>query len=260
MRVALKWITANAEEQIVHIARVSNPKAQDTHHNPSRLLRYLVSHAHWSPFEMASVCMEIETTRDIARQILRHRSFSFQEFSQRYEIVTLLGDMIFRDCRMQDDKNRQNSIPTNNVPLQMWWSDAQAEVMALVTKRYTEAIERGIAKEVARAILPEGLTASRLYMSGTVRSWLHYCALRTMEGTQAEHRDVAAAILEVMRVEMPTIFSVQAIKHLQELLKQCPPPVKTPLKSNTHPTVKKLSLHCVRYFRDRAALIWRRWF
>lgn len=177
---------------VAYTARVSNPANQMNSETAPKLLRYLAKHKHWSPFEMAHVVMEIETTRDIARQILRHRSFSFQEFSQRYADVASLGQMFeLSEARLQDTKNRQNSIQVSDVELQQWWREAQIQIMDLTEEIYKEALERGIAKEQARKGLPEGLTKSRLYMAGSVRSWIHYCILRKEKGTQAEHREVA---------------------------------------------------------------------
>ena len=178
------------EQFIAYVARVSNPQNQESHETAPRLLRYLIKHKHWSPFEMAHVVMEITTTRDIARQMLRHRSFSFQEFSQRYADPTDLG-FAFRAARLQDDKNRQNSIVTDDPHLAAWWNEAQNTIAQAVGDVYAEAIERGIAKEQARAVLPEGMTVSKLYMAGSIRSWLHYCELRMGHGTQREHQQVA---------------------------------------------------------------------
>lgn len=203
MTVSLSWITPNAEELLVHIARVSNPSGQTQGHDPARLIRYLISHQHWSPFEMVSACFEITTTRDIGRQILRHRSFSFQEFSQRYADATQLPKAIYRKARLQDTKNRQNSLPTDDLALCTWWERRQQEVSDEISELYALALERGIAKEVARAVLPEGLTFSRLYMSGTMRSWLTYLMVRTDPSTQLEHRDIAVAIRDNLRAHVP---------------------------------------------------------
>ena len=179
------------DEFIAYVARVSNPSNQNNTLTATKLLRYLAKHKHWSPFEMVSVVMEIETTRDIARQILRHRSFSFQEFSQRYADPTTDLGFSSREARLQDHKNRQNSIETNDKELETSWKDMQTYVRASVEYAYNWAIEQGIAKEQARAVLPEGLTVSRMYMNGTLRSWIHYCQLRMGEETQKEHREVA---------------------------------------------------------------------
>ena len=179
------------DEFIAYVARVSNPSNQNNTLTAPKLLRYLAKHKHWSPFEMVNVVMEINTTRDIARQILRHRSFSFQEFSQRYADPT--GDLGFstREARLQDHKNRQNSIEVDDKILQKDWEDRQMTIRDTVLDVYEWAIDNGIAKEQARAVLPEGLTNSRMYMNGTLRSWVHYCQLRTGVETQKEHREIA---------------------------------------------------------------------
>ena len=181
----------NTDDFIAYVARVSNPSNQNNTGTSDRLLKYLVKNKHWSPFEMANVVMEIETTRDIARQILRHRSFSFQEFSQRYADPTKDLGFVHREARLQDTKNRQNSIETNDPYLQQEWEDKQWFITNVVRDTYEWAIDKGIAKEQARAVLPEGLTVSRMYMNGTVRSWIHYCQLRCSNGTQKEHREIA---------------------------------------------------------------------
>lgn len=194
-----------AEDLVAYAARVSNPGNQMNVETAPRLLAYLRKNKHWSPFEMASATLEIETTRDIARQILRHRSFSFQEFSQRYAEATSFGDT--REVRLQDQTNRQNSLPNDDPHLATWWHNEQRELLARVTRLYSKALERGIAKEQARAVLPEGLTHSRLYMAGTLRSWLHYIELRTEAGTQKEHRIIAEQCRSVLRNIYPTVFS-----------------------------------------------------
>lgn len=196
---------ANAEEFIAYCARVSNPANQD---NPDseKLLKYLVKHKHWSPFEMVHIVMEIETTRDIARQILRHRSFSFQEFSQRYASVTEMSEP--REARMQDTKNRQNSIETNDQAIIDQWNEMQEHQLHIAKLAYSWAIEHGIAKEVARVILPEGLTMSRMYMSGSLRSWIHYCELRMANGTQKEHRELATQCWNIITEQFPSLKSV----------------------------------------------------
>ena len=181
----------NVDEFIAYVARVSNPSNQSNHLTANKLLRYLAKHKHWSPFEMVNVVMEINTTRDIARQILRHRSFSFQEFSQRYADPTKDLGFVIREARLQDQKNRQNSIETDDGELENQWQEAQQSVRDHVMKAYTWAIENGIAKEQARAVLPEGMTKSRMYMNGTLRSWIHYCQLRMGPETQKEHREIA---------------------------------------------------------------------
>ena len=184
-------------EQVAFAARVSNPENQNSNQTAERLVAYLARNHHWSPFEMVNICLEIDTTRDIARQILRHRSFSFQEFSQRYAVVANAFDE--RQARMQDTRNRQNSIETNDIELQRQWSQMQSIVANAVRRAYDWALDNGIAKEQARVVLPEGMTRSRLYMNGTLRSWIHYIALRSSNGTQKEHRDVARACAEAIR-------------------------------------------------------------
>lgn len=182
----------DVQDLIAYCARVSNPTNQLNQETASKLLTYLAKHAHWSPFEMANATMEIETTRDIARQMLRHRSFAFQEFSQRYADPALMGSQfVLREARLQDTKNRQNSIETDDERLQMMWDSKQGEVIRAAEDAYKWAIENGIAKEQARAVLPEGNTISRLYMQGSIRSWIHYIELRSANGTQKEHMDVA---------------------------------------------------------------------
>ena len=188
----------DAQELIAFCARVSNPSNQFNLETSEKLIRYLVKHKHWSPLEMVSACIEIETTRDIARQILRHRSFSFQEFSQRYADPTKDLDFVIREARLQDTKNRQNSISTDDEALQAWWDAQQKFIIENVRRIYSEAIEKGIAKEQARAILPEGNTVSRLYMNGTLRSWIHFIELRSANGTQLEHQEVAKACAQVI--------------------------------------------------------------
>lgn len=184
----------SAEEFLAYAARVSNPTNQINSETAPKLLKYLITHKHWSPFEMVSVAMEINTTRDIGRQILRHRSFSFQEFSQRYADVGSLGDTFtYREARLQDTKNRQSSLETNDANTIFDWNESQRQVIDLTQKAYRNAINAGIAKEQARAVLPEGLTKTTMYMAGTLRSWIHYCQLRCEPGTQKEHREVAEA-------------------------------------------------------------------
>jgi thymidylate synthase (FAD) len=195
------------QDLIAFCARVSNPSNQFNLETSEKLIRYLINHKHWSPLEMVSVCLEIETTRDIARQILRHRSFSFQEFSQRYADPTKDLDFVIREARLQDTKNRQNSVETTDAALQAWWDAQQKYIIEIVKKSYTEAIERGIAKEQARAILPEGNTVSRMYMNGTLRSWVHYIELRRENGTQKEHMEIARACAEVISKVFPMLKS-----------------------------------------------------
>ena len=196
---------ATAEEFIAYCARVSNPANQD---NPDseKLLKYLVKHKHWSPFEMVHIVMEIETTRDIGRQILRHRSFSFQEFSQRYAEVVEMSEP--REARLQDSKNRQNSVETEDNDLQNSWNLVQNEMLLAAKNYYAWAISKGIAKEVARSVLPEGLTMSRMYMSGSLRSWIHYCELRMANGTQKEHRELATQCWDIITEQFPSLKSV----------------------------------------------------
>lgn len=204
--VKLIWATPEADKHIGYCARVSNPGNQDNP-NVAGLLKYCAKNAHWSVFEMASVCLEINTTRDIARQILRHRSFSFQEFSQRYADATQLGEFAIRKCRMQDNKNRQNSLATDDFDLTVWWAAAQARMIGEAQFLYGEALKRGIAKEVARALLPEGLTPSKLYVNGTMRSWITFLQARLDVATQKEHREVAQAALVVLRDVAPITVS-----------------------------------------------------
>jgi len=193
----------DAQELIAYCARVSNPSNQLNTDTSEKLIRYLVKHQHWSPLEMVSACLEITTTRDIARQILRHRSFSFQEFSQRYADPTKDLNFVLREARLQDPKNRQNSISTENLALQAWWETRQKRVIDEARNAYEWAITNGIAKEQARAVLPEGLIESRLYMNGTLRSWIHFIELRSANGTQKEHQEVAVACAEVIAKIFP---------------------------------------------------------
>lgn len=204
-----KPVTTECQEAgdlLAYCARVSNPANQANTKTAPRLLAYLVRHQHWSPFEMASMTLEITTTRDIARQILRHRSFSFQEFSQRYAAVDAAP--VLRETRLQDAKNRQASIAADDEALHEWWQNAQAGAATDAHSVYVEALRRGIAKEVARAVLPEGMTESVLYMAGTIRSWIHYCLLRSDFGTQKEHRDVALACRAVLVQQFPSLAGV----------------------------------------------------
>jgi len=194
----------NLLEQVAFAARVSNPANQNNTETSEKLVRYLIKHQHWSPLEMVSICLEIDTTRDIARQILRHRSFSFQEFSQRYADASQLG-FEMKEARLQDLKNRQNSVATDNLALQAWWEERQKRVIEESKNAYEWALLNGIAKEQARAVLPEGMTGSRLYMNGTLRSWVHYIQLRSANGTQKEHQDVALACADVIEPIFPMI-------------------------------------------------------
>jgi thymidylate synthase (FAD) len=191
------------QELIAYCARVSNPANQFNTETSEKLIGYLIKHAHWSPLEMVSACLEITTTRDIARQILRHRSFSFQEFSQRYADPTRELDFVLRDARLQDPHNRQNSIETSDIELQKKWNKYQQNVINEALMAYEWAIENGIAKEQARAVLPEGLMESRLYMNGTLRSWIHYIQLRSANGTQKEHIEIAKACASVIAEIFP---------------------------------------------------------
>ena len=191
---------------VAYVARVSNPANQASHDTAPKLVRYLAKHKHWSPFEMVTITMEIETTRDIARQMLRHRSFSFQEFSQRYAVVD--DAPVYREARLQDTKNRQNSVDANDAKLMADWESWQRHVSKEAQLAYRWAIANGIAKEVARAVLPEGLTMSRMYMSGTLRSWLHYCQLRRGNGTQKEHMVIAEECWNLIAGKMPSIVEV----------------------------------------------------
>ena len=197
--VKVVWATPNAEEAVAYCARVSNPENQNAQETAPKLLKYLIKHKHWSPFEMANVCMEIETTRDIARQILRHRSFSFQEFSQRYAAVQ---GFEMSEVRLQDTKNRQNSIEVGDSAMHGWWFNAQKRIRDDAELMYNMALAKGIAKEQARKLLPEGLTMSRMYMAGNLRSWLHYVDIRCDKATQKEHREVA----EKCRDELTKLF------------------------------------------------------
>jgi thymidylate synthase (FAD) len=200
---SLEFELTDMQELVAYCARVSNPANQFNSDTSEKLIRYLVRNAHWSPLEMVSACIEITTTRDIARQILRHRSFSFQEFSQRYADPVQELDFVLRDARLQDTKNRQNSIETDNLALQAWWEERQRRVIEECKNAYEWAIAKGIAKEQARAVLPEGLTVSRLLMNGTLRSWIHYIQLRSANGTQKEHILIAKEIANVITKIFP---------------------------------------------------------
>ena len=192
------------QELIAFCAKVSNPTAQINTETSERLIKYLIKHQHWSPLEMVNACLEVQTTRDIAHQIVRHRSFSFQEFSQRYANPDEQGDMFeYSEARLQDEKNRQNSIQTDDAKLQLDWLHAQMRIAHLAKKEYDWAIKKGIAKEQARKVLPEGITKTTLYMNGTLRSWLHYIDLRGANGTQQEHMDIAHACAKVIAEIFP---------------------------------------------------------
>lgn len=213
MNTKLIWITPDAEQLLGYIARVSNPANQD---NPSvaGLLRYCIRNHHWSVFEMASMCVEINTTRDISRQILRHRSFSFQEFSQRYADVSLLPEAEMRQCRLQDTRNRQSSLATDDITLKLMWEEVQAENWKRAKLAYQWALDKGIAKEQARALLPEGLTPTRMYMTGTIRSWMHYVDLRDGNGTQREHMLIAKEVREILKQQLPTVAEAMQLSNV----------------------------------------------
>jgi len=204
MDVKLVWITPETDKTIAYLARVSNPKA--TPEDPAdKLIAYLIKHKHWSPFEMANACVEIETTRDISRQIIRHRSLHFQELSQRYTEAP--EDPEFSDARLQDHKNRQNSIPTDDRVITSGWSAIQRTVWNCCWASYQAALKLGVAKELARKLLPEGLTKTRMYANGTIRDWLHYISVRTDPTTQLEHRLVAQRILQALEEQCPSIIN-----------------------------------------------------
>ncbi len=198
----------NLEEMVAYCARVSNPANQLNNENNTRLINYLMKNHHWSPFEMVSICLEINTTRDIARQILRHRSFSFQEFSQRYAVADLGFEI--REARLQDTKNRQNSLETDDIELSIQWANLQKEIHEKTSQAYTWALEKGIAKEQARVVLPEGNTMSKIYMNGTLRSWIHYIQLRSGNGTQKEHREIALKCVQAIEPIFPLIKTFQS--------------------------------------------------
>lgn len=202
--VNMDYDITDVKELIAFCARVSNPSNQINKETSEKLLNYLIKHQHWSPFEMASATLEIETTRDIARQILRHRSFTFQEFSQRYaDPAELDNQFVVREARMQDEKNRQNSISVEDEALQHQWELVQRNVIDIAKEAYDWAIDKGIAKEQARSVLPEGNTMSKLYVQGTIRSWIHYIQLRSANGTQREHMDIAIACASVIKSIFP---------------------------------------------------------
>ena len=200
-----KDMPKDCQDLIAFCARVSNPSNQNNTETSEKLLKYLAKHKHWSPFEMVSACIEINTTRDIARQILRHRSFSFQEFSQRYANPVEELEFVFREARLQDKKNRQNSIENTELALDIGWKRKQEEVIKICKEVYEWAIENDMAKEQARVVLPEGLTKSRLYMNGTIRSWIHFIELRSANGTQKECSEVAIACAEAISKIFPMI-------------------------------------------------------
>lgn len=196
---------STAEELVAYCARVSNPANQNNHTTSAKLVRYLINNQHWSPLEMVHLVMEITTTRDIARQILRHRSFSFQEFSQRYADPTQDLGFVNREARLQDQKNRQNSIEVDDENLQLKWELTQIDLRAKAVDAYNWAINAGIAKEQARAVLPEGMTVSKMYMAGSLRSWVHYCDLRRSNGTQKEHQEIAENCWDIVLEQFPML-------------------------------------------------------
>ena len=201
-------VLPTAQDLVAYCARVSNPSNQMNTETSERLLKYLIKHKHWSPFEMVSACLEIETTRDIAHQIVRHRSFAFQEFSQRYADPAEFGEQfVTREARLQDVKNRQNSVETDDAELRVKWQAHQETVIKAAEKAYKWAIDNGIAKEQARVVLPEGCTKTRLYMNGSLRSWVHYIELRGANGTQKEHMEIAHACAKVVAESFPNIMS-----------------------------------------------------
>jgi thymidylate synthase (FAD) len=204
-KVKLIWTTTDGENLVAQMARVSNPANENNKATAPKLLKYLVKNKHWSPFEMVSACVEIETTRDIAHQIVRHRSFSYQEFSQRYAEAT---NFDLRETRLQDPTNRQSSLLNEDRELDRMWQEKQQEVIKAATHAYQWALSNGIAKEVARAVLPEGNTYTRLYMTGTLRSWLHYLNVRMDYSTQKEHREVAVAIYKALQQHYPNILEM----------------------------------------------------
>ncbi len=207
-KVKVIWATPEGEDLIAYMAWVSAPENQGNKETAPKLVKYLIKHKHWSPLEMVNVCMEIETTRDIARQILRHRSFSFQEFSQRYAVAT---DFELSEARLQDNKNRQNSLVTDDAEIQNWWNAAQLRVQSDAELMYQSALKMGIAKEQARKLLPEGLTMSKMYMNGTLRSWLHYVDIRCDAATQKEHREVALKCRDELTKLFPNVMETMNV-------------------------------------------------
>jgi len=200
--VKLVWSTPDIDELLAYIARVSNPDNQ-TNPNIAGLLNHMMKEGHASPFEMCNVCFELNTTRDIGRQILRHKSLNFQELSQRYQVTSVLEQAPLRECRLQDNKNRQNSLENDDLHLESWWLESQAQVRELAESKYHQALSKGIAKEQARVLLPEGLTASRIYANGNMRSWIFYLKQRLHPSTQKEHRLLAQEILNILRELAP---------------------------------------------------------
>ena len=203
MKANIVWSTPDGEKYLAYMARVSNPKA--TLDDPfKRLIQFLIRKKHWSPFSMVNVCVEVECSRDVSRQVLRHKSFDFQEFSGRYAAYEE-GLLEPREARLQDKENRQNSLPSDDQALNLWWELAQAKVIWLVETIYEQALKRGIAKEVARAILPEGLTPTKMHINGTLRSWIHYFDVRCGDDTQKEHRELAQAIRDLVFEQYPSV-------------------------------------------------------
>lgn len=210
----IKWSTPDGDHLIAEMARVSSPQNQGNTETEARLISYLMRHRHWSPFEMVSMCVEIETTRDIGRQIIRHRSFSFQEFSGRYAEYDDLN--VNRDMRMQDHKNRQNSIATDDDGLLSLWRNSVDYVAEMTKRYYREALGKGVAKECARALLPEGLVPTRMYMTGTVRSWIHYISERTAPGVQLEHRELARRIEVIFAETFPNTYAATQLPTVEQ--------------------------------------------
>lgn len=204
----------SVDEFIAYCAKVSNPAGQTQGLKGGKLIKYLIKNNHWSPFEMANMVMEVQTTRDIGRQILRHKSCKFQEYSQRYALAS--GFITNREARLQDNKNRQNSFKIENIELQEWFEAAQEEVVAVACSKYNQAIEKGIAKECARVFLPEGLTMSTMYINGDVRSWIHYCLLRISNGTQLEHMEIAKQCWNIIREYFPSIDNYYLLEGEQQ--------------------------------------------
>lgn len=203
MEVSLNWATPNAEQAMADIARRSSP--ENIGNDPVKLLAYCIREKHWSVFEMANICLDITTTRDIGRQILRHSTLRPQEFSQRYADARKLGGPVLRECRMQDHRNRQNSLPCDDAGLSAWWECEQQKVWDQAVSAYSAALDRGIAKEVARAVLPEGMTPTSMTLNGPVRTWLHFCDLRTGHGTQTECVDVAKRCYAIVSYLLPAV-------------------------------------------------------
>lgn len=205
------WTTPDGDNLVAYMARVSNPSNQDNMETAPKLIKYLLDNGHWSPLEMVSACIEINTWRDIGRQILRHRSFAFQEFSQRYAKVDELNTLGDRECRLQDSKNRQNSLHVEDENLKFMFKAFQDTIRHDAMKLYEYSLSKGIAKEVARILLPEGLTPSRMYMTGSLRSWVHYLKVRLDPGTQKEHREIAEQIRDLLKEEFPLIIEAAGL-------------------------------------------------